>query len=497
MYQYLFLPLLSTKRWHVHWDGSTLYFRCVSSSFTKYCFALLLFVILYLYNVRIQYIIATDWLLLPIYLGFILMIGILIKGRIKHPVDKKYFMWGLYAKLFGAIAFASIYAYNYGGGDTTSYHKSAHVLINLSHYDFNAFWQLMKGNMEAQYLTAFTADTGYPLYRHDPQAFAANRFLVPFVWLGAKRFLLSTVVLSFFMYLVVFRFYRFLSDLYPDARRNAAIAVLFVQSVLFWSSGILKDSFTFSFALLCIVSLYHLIIKPQKILRYLLYLIFSAYIVLSLKPYIFFALFVAALIWLLLVQSKRIKNVFLKTVGVPAVSALIIIGGIFAINQLGSFVGGYYTDIDKVAKQAVVIQDDLSRATYGENSFDIGNFDPSFSGMLSKFPQAVMAGLYRPFLWESGNLLMIFSGLENILLLLLSLYVLLRAGPLKFIKQVFSDPFIAFCLIYAIILSFFIGLTTANFGALVRYRIPMLPFFTFALIMICFNTKKLKIKLNK
>jgi 4-amino-4-deoxy-L-arabinose transferase-like glycosyltransferase len=162
------------------------------------------------------------------------------------------------------------------------------------------------------------------------------------------------------MYFIVFRFYRFLSDLYPDARRNAAIAVLFVPSVLFWSSGILKDSFSFTFALLSTVSLYHLIIKPQKILRYLLYLIFSAYIVLSIKPYIFFALFVAALVWLLLVQSKRIKNVFLKVVGVPAVSFLIIAGGIFAINQLGSFVGSYYTDIDKVAAQAVVIQDDLS-----------------------------------------------------------------------------------------------------------------------------------------
>jgi len=420
------------------------------------------------------------------------MIAVLIKGRIKHETDKKYFMWGLYAKLFGAIMFASIYVYNYGGGDTVGYHKSANALINLSHHDFNAFWQLMKGSMEAQYLTAFTPETGYPFYTHDSQAFAVNRFIVPFVWLGAKRFLLSTVVLNFFLYLLIFRFYRFLSELYPNARRNAAIAVLFVPSVLFWSSGILKDSLTFSFALLSIVSLYHLMIKPQKLLRYLFYLIFSAYIVLSIKPYIFFALFVAALIWLLLVQSKRIKNVFLKIIGVPAVSALIIIGGIFAINQLGGFVGSYYTDIDKVAKQATIIQDDLSRATYGENSFDIGDFEPTVPGMLSKFPQAVIAGLYRPFIWESGNLLMLLSGLENIVLLLLSFYVLVRAGPIKLIKQIFSDPFIAFCLVFAIILSFFVGLTTANFGALVRYRIPMLPFFIFTLTTIYFKNRKIK-----
>ncbi len=405
----------------------------------------------------------------------------MIRSRFTHELDKKYFMWGLYAKLFGAIAFALIYVYNYGGGDTINYWYSAKCLINLGHENAPAFWQLMKGNMDAEFLYSFTADTGYPLYRHDPQAFAVNRFMVPFVWLGAKRFLLATVVLSFFMYLVIFRFYRFLSQLYPDYRRIAAIALLFVPSVLIWSSGILKDSLTFAFALLAVVSLYNLFVKPHQWFRYLAYLLFSAFIILSIKPYIFYALLAASIVWLLAAYTLRIKSSFVRVFIMPLLAILFVVAGIFTFSRLGNVVGGEYQSVDALAQRAYIIQEDLSRDIYGGNSFDIGGFEPSVGGMLSKAPQAIIAGLYRPFLWEAGNVL-----------LLLSLFIIFRVGPLNFMRQLSKEPFLIFAIVFAIVLSFFIGLTTANFGALVRYRIPMLPFFVFMLLYVYETKRKLR-----
>jgi hypothetical protein len=145
-----------------------------------------------------------------------------------------------------------------------------------------------------------------------------------------------------------------------------------------------------------------------------------------------------------------------------------------------------------MAEQATVIQQDLSRDYYGGNSFDIGDFEPTFGGMLNKFPQATAAGLYRPYLWDSNSIFMFFTGLENLVLLLLSLYVMFRVGPFRFLRQMMNDPFLLFCFVFAIILAFFIGITTANFGALVRYRIPLLPFFVFALLKIYFTNRKAK-----
>lgn len=170
-----------------------------------------------------QKIITTDdWLLLPVYLGIILFVAAMYRGNFKDEHDRKYLMWGLYAKLAGGLAFALIYEYHYGGGDTSSYWYSAKSLINLAGEDFHAFWKLMGGSMDIKYFSAFTADTGYTFYMYDAQAFAVSRFMVPFVFLGAKSFLLSTLVFSFFMYSIVFRFYRFVTRVYPGQRNIAA-----------------------------------------------------------------------------------------------------------------------------------------------------------------------------------------------------------------------------------------------------------------------------------
>lgn len=427
---------------------------------------------------------------MPVYLIVILLIAVTYSSKLEDAKDRKYFRWGLYAKLFGGIAFALIYVYNYGGGDTLNYWHSANCLINLSIEDPNAFWHLMFGNMEPKYMSAFTPDTGYPYYRHDPHAFAVNRILVPFVFLGAKRFLLSTLVLSGTLYFVIFRFYRFLDNLYPKQKGIIAIAVLFVPSTIFWGSGLLKDSLTFSFALIMVVSIYNLIIKPNKWFKYLIYFGISAFIILSIKPYIFYALFAAALIWILANYTKRIESFALKVIFMPMLSIAIIGAGIFAFIRIGNTVGGAYGDIDSMVEKAWVTQNDLKQEYYEGNSFDIGEFDPTLAGMLSKFPKAIIAGLYRPFIWESKSALMLISGIENLLFLLLTVYIILRTGPIKVIRQILHEPFLIFCLVFAIIMAFFIGLTTANFGSLVRYRIPLIPFFLFGLLLIFKKRKK-------
>lgn len=437
---------------------------------------------------------TLDWALLPIYIGIMILIAMIFRSRYEHQDDRKYFIWGLLVKLFGALAFAIIYVYNYRGGDTINYWYSAKSLVNLASHDFDAFWNIMLGSMDIEHLSAFTRDTGYVYYRRDPQAFAVNRFMVPFVFLGAKHFLLSTITLAFCMYLIVFRFYRFLTRLYPESRKIAAISVLFVPSVVFWSSGILKDSLTFAFSLLSIVSIYNLLIKPNNWIRYLIYLIFSAFIIISIKPYIFYALLAASLVWLLASYTRRFQSRFIRVVVMPMFAVGFIILGFFAFSRLGETVGGEYSNFESMAERAYIIQDDLKRDYYGGNSFDIGTFEPTLSGMLSKSPQAVMAGLYRPFIWEAGSILMIFSGLENIVLMILTILILFRVGIFKLLRHLLNDPFMLFSIVFGVVMAFFIGLTTANFGALVRYRIPLLPMFIFVLLMFYFHQIKPRYK---
>jgi len=136
--------------------------------------------------------------------------------------------------------------------------------------------------------------------------------------------------------------------------------------------------------------------------------------------------------------------------------------------------GGRYS-VDNLLQQAWIIQDDLSREAYGENSFDIGDFEPTIPGVLSKAPIAIVAGMFRPFIWECNNILMIFSGLENFALLVLTIFYFFRTGLFSSIKYIAKEPFFISCFIFVIVFAFMVGLTTANFGALVRYKIPVIP----------------------
>jgi hypothetical protein len=92
-------------------------------------------------------------------------------------------------------------------------------------------------------------------------------------------------------------------------------------------------------------------------------------------------------------------------------------------------------------------------------------------------PEGINATLFRPYIWESKNALMIFAGIENLMLLLITIWIVFKTGLFKFCKTLFTDPYVFLFLVYTFIFSAIIGLSTANFGTLGRYRIQIIPFY--------------------
>ena len=54
-------------------------------------------------------------------------------------------------------------------------------------------------------------------------------------------------------------------------------------------------------------------------------------------------------------------------------------------------------------------------------------------------------------------------------------------------KSVRKNPSVQFFLIFTIIFAFAVGISSYNFGALSRYRIPCLPFYILALVLIYYE----------
>jgi len=84
------------------------------------------------------------------------------------------------------------------------------------------------------------------------------------------------------------------------------------------------------------------------------------------------------------------------------------------------------------------------------------------------------------------------SGIENLIITLISIYFLIVIGPVKIIIYIFKDPYLIFCLLFTLILGFGVGLSTSNFGALVRYKIPYMPFFVSLIFILNLKRKQNK-----
>ena len=448
-----------------------------------------------------DYLSPFDFLIFFVYLVIIWLVMSTIKRKnIELNPAYKFFIPAFFAKVLFGIVFTFIYLFYYKGGDTISYFWSARALSRLIFVDPQAALSIifLDERTLANWWT-FTYGTTWPLYSFfflKGDSAGVFRFTSLFMTLGFNYWLPALLLLNTFFFRGIWKFYLLVCKFYPGNMKWNAIVILFIPSVLFWGGGIMKDSFTLACSLWMVTNIYYCFIKRDRFFANFLMLFINAVIILTLKPYIFVALIPPAMFWVSFQYLKKITNKVLRILASPSLIAGGIALGIF-ILALSQSKLGIYGSTSSTLKYAQVVQQDLVRGEqYGSNYYDIGKFDASISGVLAKAPQAIIAGLFRPFLWEASNIVMIFSGLENSIILLLTLYLLFRIGIRSIYRIIIKEPLILFSFIFSTIFAFTVGLATANFGALVRYRILAIPFFLVALVNTFYLVRKAKYTMN-
>ena len=403
----------------------------------------------------------------------------------------KYLPNAILIKVLAAVVFAVITMMFYPG-DTFEYFKYVNRLntmlfTNSSHY----FDIIFNGNQEG-YWSYFTNETGYGaayMWR-DPNAIFVPRIYAPLMIFTYKSFILSTVIAALIGFSGLWKLFIVFCKLYPGMEKKFAIAILFFPSILFWSSGILKDTLTVAALGWIVYSFYNFAILHKFRLKYVLAIVISAIVIINIKSYIFAALVPGLLIWLFFKQISSIKSGVVKFIVAPVLGIVVIGGFALLMSNLSASMGAY-GDVDKSLEQAKIIQEDLKRAEqYGENYYDIGEFEATPTGVLSKAPIAIISGIFRPFIWEARNPFVLLAALESLFMMGMLVFAFYKGGIIKGFKNISSDPMLIFAFSFTLIFGFGVGLATANFGALVRYKIPMLPFFVSGLFILTEKGKK-------
>ncbi len=437
-----------------------------------------------------------DWLLIPIYFIGIYFIANYIqkKNEPKKPLYKWYTR-GLMVKLIGAIAVCLIYQLYYAGGDTTAYFETGTAILNLANKDITVFFDVLFGNNSTENYSYFDSTTGWPVYWRDDKALFVARLIVPLCFFAFKNFVITAILLAWLCYTGMWRLFLLFNEEFPELQKQLAISILFIPSVVFWGSGLLKDTITISAVGWYTYHFYYFFIRKKYSLSSAVCIFFSAFLLIAIKPYILFALLPGSILWLSNQRLKKIQSKVLRSIATPFFISIGVGLGFFVLSQMGDVLGVY--SIDKVLDKAVESNMDQKQAYYGGNSFDIGDFDATFSGTMSKAHLAVAATLFRPYLWDARNPVMFISALENTYILLLTLFLLIRLKFVGFFLLIGKNPLLLFSVLFALFFAFSVGLATSNFGTLVRLKIPCIPFFVSSLFVLKhFYEKKANVKLR-
>jgi hypothetical protein len=435
-----------------------------------------------MYGTTIEY---WELLLAPLYL----LLPIAFIFFFPKRSERKWFALGMATRISGAIFYTLIYLYYYKGGDTVAYYVTAVPFVKMLTQDPVLGIELIFSSYSVENYSLFNIDTGYPLaYIYSEQdTFMVSRVITPFLLLGFNSYLLGSILIATFSFFGPWKLYQLFSELAPSTNRIALISAIFFPSVIFWGSGISKDTITYASLCYLVYGFYHTLIRRRLSPWRILFSLITVYFILTIKPYIFLAMLPGALIWYFFRSIQSIQNKILRAGIIPLIFILSL--GLFALtySYIGDFLGDY-SSTEKIIEKAIVSQEDLKRDYYGGNTFDIGTIEPTIFGIISKFPLATFYGFYGPTLIQVNNIVMFFSAIENTFLLLITLAIFVFRNPFKTLQKISQSPFLIFCLSFSVFLAFAIGLTTPNFGALVRFKIPLIPFFCFLLLSLYYRS---------
>ncbi len=300
-----------------------------------------------------------------------------------------------------------------------------------------------------------------------------------------NSYIASSLVFAFIGFLGQYHLYRTFASAYPSPRLRIwwRAGLLYMPSITFWTAGLLKDPLGLWGLGSTVWGGFSLFQRNR----------YSGVLRLALGVYVLllFRAQAAPVLMLALVplmfSTRLAPGAARMSKGAWAAQMAVRLGCLFAFAAVCVYSTSSEKRADYTNLQSSLINErnNYTKVSGGSTVTDRVESAPESSalGLLRLWPESMVLCLFRPFLWESFRCpIMIIAGLENTVLLLLTLRAAFFAfiGPRSLVAALRS-PLFLMCLIFVGVFGFAIGVSTPNLGTNSRYRIPAIPFFIGAL----------------
>lgn len=431
----------------------------------------------------------NDIFLVPACILLLLMLVYPIRKKYRNTPLEKYFMPALFLRFFFVFVYASIIQFYYGYGDTSLYYVGVQDMHNALNTDFSIWKDLyLKLDLKSDnpIYSYFMYDNGAytHLYMANTSNYMVPRFALPFSMIFANSYLCICFCLSLYSFAGCWRIFKMFTEMYPKLHKKFAIGILFLPSILFWGGSLLKDSICMGSMGLALYAAYSIVFKQRKIFASSVILVITCFLLSQIKPYILLCMVPAFMLWIFLQFKNKIEDRTLRRIAGVLFALLAAGAGFYALQAITQSEMLSQYSSEKLLQTVQGIQGSFTTPEGSGSNFSVGQVSDSPGNLALLFPLGVVATFYRPFLWESGSPLMLISGLEAFGFLYLTYLAFRRIGFKRFFSLLMSDSTAVFCLVFSLMFAGIVGVTTTNFGALARYKIPCLSFYLFMLFIV-------------
>ncbi|RZK19601.1 MAG: hypothetical protein EOO56_13890 [Hymenobacter sp.] len=417
-----------------------------------------------------------------LYLGIFYALAYAVRPSVTNSYTRRFFIPALTLKFVGAIGLGLIYQFYYHGGDTFNYLYHVKVIGRAFDNSFATGFKMI-----------FAAQSNDPaFYPYLPAMFwqvgSTEYFVVRIAaFFGLFCFNNYTAISLFFAvtsFSGVWALYMTMAKIRPHVYKELAWTMFYIPSLFFWGSGVLKDSLCMGALGWLFYGFYRGTIQKKNVPKSLAIAFLAAYLLFRIKVYILLCFLPAALLWIFNENSALIKNSTLRTLAKPVFFA---VGGALAFYAATNLTkGDDRFDVDKIGERSKITADYLYETSMKQegSGYYLGAQDGSIGGMVKLAPQAIATSLFRPFLWEAHNPVMLLSALEATFFLFFTLRIFWRTGIGTTFALIGSTPVLLMSFVFSLIFAASVGITSSNFGTLVRYKIPLIPFYLSALYIL-------------
>ncbi|WP_375416595.1 hypothetical protein [uncultured Hymenobacter sp.] len=418
-----------------------------------------------------------DLFLTPFYLVLLYLLAYAVRPRVTNKYTRPYFIPALTLKFVGAIGLGLIYQFYYGGGDTFNFFSGAKGIHLAFDKSFQAGLKLLltSGKVYDPVTAPYTA--GILWYQTGGAEYLLIRIAATLGFLCFNTYTVVGLLFACLSFSGVWMMYITFVKYRPQLYQQLAWAVFYLPSVFFWGSGLLKDSLCLGALGWVFYAFYKGAIQKRSIVQCVIIGLLAAYLLAGLKIYILLCFVPAALLWVFNENNARIKNPTARLLAKPVFFGLGLAVAFVAVTNLTK--GNDQYDLNKIGERSKINSDYLYRVSVSQNgsAYNLGAQDGTVGGMVKLAPKAIGTSLFRPFLWEARNPVMLLSALEAAFFLVFTLRIFFRTGVIATIRLVAQTPLLTLCFVFALAFSASVAISSSNFGTLVRYKIPMMPFY--------------------